>query len=577
MGLRIRNWSIQQRIMVTMLLFTTVFLAIIFALYAWQQRVSTVNSYINTARIVALNMEGVRDEMEAKWTRGVFTTDQLMNYAVRGETGKILAMVPVVTAWQTAMRKSEAGGYVLRVPKFSPRNPDNRPDQIEAAVLKDLKANHNNEAFLIDRSLNAVRYFRAVRLTKGCLVCHGDPANSRELWGNDLGQDPTGGRMENWKPGEMHGAFEVIFSLESANHKLVRSLTLAGAVALCGLLIGALFAWQLGRSLSLPIKASASALRQTALGDFTSKITKHDLDRGDEIGGMLKDLEQMNLSLSDTVQRVTQVAFGVAVSAHQISKGNQDISDRTQQQASAIQQTASAVEELTASVQQNASSAIKANELARKTSEIAKEGGQSLEHSVKAMAAVTQSSKKIKEIIGLVNEIAFQTNLLALNAAVEAARAGEAGKGFAVVAGEVRNLAGRTASAAKEIQGLIKDSVSKVEQGNELVAQSGRLLAQIIGSAQEVANTVSEISAGSQEQAQGIDEVNKAVAMMDQGVQQNAALVEQTASASEQLAEAARDLRARMQKFKVRLSPGRLDSAALPEETGQEEEPPEKA
>jgi len=571
MGFRVKSWSIQQRIMGAMLLFAAAFLVLLFALYAWQERTSTVKAYVDTARVVTLNVEGAREEMEAKWAEGVFTTEQLVAYARQGDTAKMLAVIPVVTAWQTAMRKAEAGGYKFRVPKFSPRNPQNEPDAVEAAILKELKGKDQNEAHLIDSELNAVRYFRAVRLSKACLLCHGDPSQSKELWGNDKGVDPTGAKMEDWKEGEIHGAFEVIYSLEHADKKFAQAMALGGGAAGGVLVMGLIYAWFIGRSLSRPIKAAVGVIQQAARGDFTVEIEAKHLARGDELGQMLNDLDEMNRSLSDTVHGVSQVAFGVAGNAGQISQGNQDLSDRTQQQASAIEETASAVEEMTSSVKQNADNAQQANDLAKRTAEMAKEGGRTVESTVEAMAAVTESSKKISDIINLVNEIAFQTNLLALNAAVEAARAGEAGRGFAVVAGEVRSLAGRSASAAKEIQGLITDSVSKVEQGNEMVAQSGRLLAQIIESVQAVADTVAKITDSSQEQAMGIDEINKAVGMMDQGVQQNAALVEEAASSSEQMAQAARELRTRMQQFKVRQSAGLIAGARGNEEGGSEE------
>jgi methyl-accepting chemotaxis protein len=241
----------------------------------------------------------------------------------------------------------------------------------------------------------------------------------------------------------------------------------------------------------------------------------------------------------------------VAESAEEINQGNQSLSDRTQQQASAIEETASALEEMTGSVKQNAGHAEDAHQKTRQTTKIAQEGGAVVERTVTAMSAVSESSKKIGDIIAVVNEIAFQTNLLALNAAVEAARAGEAGRGFAVVAGEVRNLAGRSANAAKEIQALITDSVAKVGQCNELVGESGRLLNSIIQNVLEVAGTVGEITEASREQAVGIEEVNKAVSQMDEAVQRNAALVEEAASSSENMAAAAGELSRQTSKFQL--------------------------
>jgi methyl-accepting chemotaxis protein len=318
------------------------------------------------------------------------------------------------------------------------------------------------------------------------------------------------------------------------------------------LILGVIIAVFITRSITKPVLATVEAVGAAAQGDFTHTIDGVHLKRGDELGEMMRDVQKMCDNLSITVTEVTGAAETVASSAGEISQGNQDLSERTQQQASAIEETASALEEMTSSVKQNASNSSQANDLAKKTATMAQQGGAVVDRTVDAMKAVTESSKKINDIINVVNEIAFQTNLLALNAAVEAARAGEAGRGFAVVAGEVRNLAGRSASAAKEIQALISDSVAKVEQGNELVAESGRLLSEIISNVQAVADTIGEITAASQEQASGVDEINKAVSQMDEAVQQNAALVEEAASASENMAAAAEELRSQMRQFKVR-------------------------
>ncbi|MBI5522661.1 MAG: MCP four helix bundle domain-containing protein [Desulfarculus sp.] len=322
-------------------------------------------------------------------------------------------------------------------------------------------------------------------------------------------------------------------------------------LAILGVLAVVVVALLVPRAVIGPVRISLEALGRLAAGDLTLRLDHKLLERGDEMGQMLGDMQKTSDSLAATVRQVAASAETVSASAGEISQGNQDQSERTQQQASAIEETASALEQMTSSVRNNAHNASQANDLARRTSEVARQGGQVVERTVEAMAAVTESSRKIREIIGVVNEIAFQTNLLALNAAVEAARAGEAGRGFAVVAGEVRSLAGRSSQAAKEIQSLITDSVAKVDQGNELVAESGRLLGQIIASVQQVADTIAEISAASQEQASGIEEVNKAVSQMDEAVQQNAALVEEAASASENMAAAALELKQQMSQFKV--------------------------
>jgi methyl-accepting chemotaxis protein len=270
-----------------------------------------------------------------------------------------------------------------------------------------------------------------------------------------------------------------------------------------------------------------------------------------EISAMAQSLNIMKNFLRKSVAGILSAADRVAEAAREMSQNNNQLSQRTQDQAAAVDKTASAVEQMTSSVEQTAENARQANDLARETAATAKEGGAVVERTITAMQAVAESSKKISDIIDMVNEIAFQTNLLALNAAVEAARAGEAGRGFAVVAGEVRNLAGRSAGAAKEIQSLITESVTKVEQGNQLVADSGRLLGEIITKVQSVADTIGEISAATQEQAAAFTDVSNAVTQIDQGVQGNAALFEEAVETSQKMSKVAEELRAIMSRFKV--------------------------
>ena len=328
--------------------------------------------------------------------------------------------------------------------------------------------------------------------------------------------------------------------------------TTVSIVALVALAIGVITAFFIVKAITGPLHVTQAAVDKAAEGDFTFEIQEKLLQRGDELGDMLRGVDKMGERLSATVRDVIQTAEGVAAAAQEVSQGNVDLSERTQMQASSIEETASALEELTSTVKQNAQQAQDANTLAHTTRDIAGKGGASLDDTVQAMGAVTESSKKIADIINVVNEIAFQTNLLALNAAVEAARAGEAGRGFAVVAGEVRNLAGRSAAAAKEIKTLISDSVRKVELGNEMVAENGRILGQIIANVGQVADSLDEISSATREQAQGIDEINRAVMQMDQSVQQNAAMVEESAAVSENQAASAEELKEAMAVFKVK-------------------------
>jgi methyl-accepting chemotaxis protein len=292
--------------------------------------------------------------------------------------------------------------------------------------------------------------------------------------------------------------------------------------------------------------------------DIVRAATEGDLSRRLDVTGkngeLLKLSNAINLlleSVADIVSNVKAAASEVLRGAEEISQGNANLSQRTEEQSSSLEQTASSMEEMTSTVKQNADNAGQANQLATAARGQAEKGGAVVGSAVKAMADINESSKKIADIIGVIDEIAFQTNLLALNAAVEAARAGEQGRGFAVVATEVRSLAGRSATAAKEIKELIQDSVRKVGDGSLLVTQSGQTLEQIVMSVKKVSDIVAEIAAASREQSSGIEQVNKAIMQMDEMTQQNAALVEQATAASQSMADQARDLTTMMGKYQV--------------------------
>ena len=328
-----------------------------------------------------------------------------------------------------------------------------------------------------------------------------------------------------------------------------RMLTVAGIVA--GFLLALGLGLLVSRSIKRPLNAVADAMENVAKGDFTHKIPEEHLKRGDELGAMMQNMDKMITRLAHTVRNVVNASEIVALSTSQISQGNMDLSERTQQQAMALQKSANSVEQLSGSVKFNAENSRAANLLSQDAAAMAHAGGQSVQRTIEAMAQVSQSSRKIGEIIGLVNEIAFQTNLLALNAAVEAARAGEAGRGFAVVAGEVRNLAGRSSAAAKEIKALITDSMEKVDLGNQLAENSGQQLREVISKIEAVADTMHEITASTQQQALGINEINQSISQIDRVVQHNASLVEELASSAEHVAGSAEDLRKNMEHFKV--------------------------
>jgi methyl-accepting chemotaxis protein len=327
----------------------------------------------------------------------------------------------------------------------------------------------------------------------------------------------------------------------AAIRRLAASAQLAVIVGTIAALAAAMvLAFYITRSITVPIRAAVSAAEAVAQGDLTLDITS---DRADETGRLLRALKEMNESLLRVVGQVRSGTDHLATATSQIAAGNRDLSSRTEAQASSLQETASSVEQLTAAVRQNADNAQQGTALASNAAGVAHKGSAVVDKVVSTMGEISERSSKIADITGIIEGIAFQTNILALNAAVEAARAGDQGRGFAVVAAEVRNLAQRSASAAKEINELIADSVAKVQDGAQLAFEAGQTMSEMMQAVDKVSDIMSEIAAASVEQSRGIEQVNVSVTQMDQVTQQNAALVEQAAAASASLHEQGRRLR----------------------------------
>jgi methyl-accepting chemotaxis protein len=338
------------------------------------------------------------------------------------------------------------------------------------------------------------------------------------------------------------------------------SFSIAWAIVF-GLAVSAGVGFWLLHSISAPLEDAMKIAQKIALGDLTQRIL---VSSNDETGHLLQALKDMNDSLVRIVGEVRIGTDTISTASSEIASGNLDLSQRTESQASSLEQTTSSMEELISTVKQNAENARQANQLVVSASEYAIKGGEVVGNVVNTMSSIKESSRKIVDIIGVIDGIAFQTNILALNAAVEAARAGEQGRGFAVVAAEVRNLAQRSAAAAKEIKSLISNSVEKVDAGSQLVDEAGRTMTEIVTSVKHVADIMGEITAASEEQSSGIEQVNRAIAQMDEATQQNAALVEQAAAAAQSMQTQAGNLSLVVSVFKMNHGSARIARPAAP-------------
>ncbi|MFO7831092.1 MAG: methyl-accepting chemotaxis protein [Desulfuromonadaceae bacterium] len=577
-----KKMSLKVKVIFVGVLLPSLLLGVLFGAYIIQTKNKTVNAFVEKSRAITLTVESTRQGMEELYQKGVFDTEMLRDFADKGEIDKLVMSVPVVSAWHAAMRKAEEGNYEFRVPKFEPRNPDNTPDSVEAKAIKAMKSEGLDEYYVIDEDLNAVRYFRPVVLSETCMTCHGDPRTSVELWGNNKGLDPTGGKMENWRAGEIHGAFEVIQSLDEADAELAAILWKSSSAVVGGLFVcGILIAGFMIKRVSKPLEQNVSMIEALEHGDLGKRIQ---YQSNDEMGrlasamnafadnlqfevltafeklaegnftfeakGLIRDpLAKANRALNESMGQVRLAGEQIASGSDQVSDTSQSLSQAATEQASSLEEINSSMNEMASRTKQNADNAIQANTLSADACKAAEHGNTQMQDMVGAMAEINESAQNISRIIKVIDEIAFQTNLLALNAAVEAARAGQHGKGFAVVAEEVRNLAARSAKAASETTDMIESAIQKAENGTQIAEGTAEALDGIVKGITKVSDLVEEIAAASDEQTKGISQISIGLDQIDEVTQQNTSNAVQCAATSEELASQSHELREMLSRF----------------------------
>lgn len=569
--------------------------AVLFYFYYKSDKNQTVQSFVEKSRAICLITESVRDEVEEKWRQGVFSMPQIKSFAESGKKEQLLSMVPVVSAWRAAMRKAKEGGYKFRVPKFDPRNPENEPDygqkfKIEGPALEKIKKENLDEYYVIDPHTNSVRYFLPVRLSEVCLICHGDPAQSKTLWGRDDGKDPTGGTIENWKAGEIHGAFEVIQSLDAADAALRNRVLKASMVVVIGLLAVAVIFFFITRSITGPVVKSVDFADGMANGDLSREL---EIDQNDEVGNLSKSLNKMGGKLrhiigevNTSVGALTESSGELTDISHRLNTGSRETSELSVSVAAAAEEMSSNMNNVAAAVEETSvnvnSVSAAAEQMSSTITEIAANSEQSRVITQEAvqqadtasvkMKALGAAAEEIGKVTGTINDISEQVNLLSLNATIEAARAGDAGKGFAVVASEIKALASQTAEATEEIQDKINhmqsstsETIGEIEQITTVINKVNEIVSSIAVSVDEQSAVTNEIAENVSQASLGVAEVTENVAqssLVASEVAQNIASVSSSSQdisqrskrvkqAAVELSETARLLNELMNQFKL--------------------------
>jgi methyl-accepting chemotaxis protein len=588
------NVRVSQKLIGLVILQAAVLSACFVVYLLSQSRVTSKRDAVTQARRIVANAESIRESMAQKWKQGTFSEETLTAWASQGHVDKVLSAVPIVTAWEAVMAKGDEGGYKFKTPKFNPRNPSNIPDEMEAEALNAFASSpHLTEYILFDESTNSVRYFRPIRLASECLICHGDPKRSESLWGNTDGLDPIGYRMEGYAINDLHGAFEVIQSMDESDQR-AQSFAFNGVLMTLIVLIPCLLlsAWLIKRVIVKPILETVETLKDIAQGegDLTRRLHA---DRGDELGelanwfnkfvsrieGVVRQIAGGASTIGQASQAVRENAAGlslgaeesksqsamVSAAAEEMSINLTNVAQNTNEMSEKVGQISAAINGMESSIERVAESASQSADVAGQATEIVQTNRRRID-------AMGVAANEIGNVINMIQAIAEQTNLLALNATIEAARAGEAGKGFAVVATEVKDLAKQTATATDDIRQRIEtmqastaDAVASMQEITQVIDRVNTLSREIAHAVEnqkettrQIATDISKTVAAAESVAYGVNEtalasreITESIARVDQNLMKTTAGANDSQTAGEELSRLASQMQTMVSQFRI--------------------------